>query len=159
STTAAVCELTGIAPGLGRAARLGAAVLGPAMTSYTGVLLADTAVPAWHDAHRELPVLFAASALAAAGALGLTGASAVDNAPAARLGVLGAAGELVISAVMERRLGMVGDRYRTGRAGRWMRAARVLSAAGIGGALVGRRHRVLAAVSGLALLAGSLATR
>jgi hypothetical protein len=159
STAALVCELTGIAPRLGRAAGLGAAVLGPAMTSYTGVLLADTAIPAWHDAHRELPALFAASALAAAGGLGLAGAAVPDNAPAARLGVLGATAELAVSAVMERRLGMIGDRYRTGRAGRWMRAARVLSAAGIAGALVGRRQRVLAAASGLALLAGSLATR
>lgn len=159
STAAAVSQLTGIAPALGRAASLGAAVLGPAMTSYTGVLLADTAVPVWHDAHRELPVVFAASACSAAGGLGLVGAAVRDNAPAARLGALGATVELAVGAVMERRLGMIGERYRAGRARGWMRAARVLSVAGIAGALAGRRNRAVSAVSGLALLAGSLATR
>jgi formate-dependent nitrite reductase membrane component NrfD len=159
STVALASQLTGITPALGRAAGIGAAVFGGPMTSYTGVLLADTAVPAWHDAHRELPVLFAASALAAAGGLGLTGAAVPDNAPAARLGALGATVELAVSAAMERRLGMIGERYRLGSAGRWMRTARMLSVAGVAGALVGRRSRAVSVVSGLALLAGSLATR
>lgn len=164
STVALASQLTGIAPVLGRAAGIGAAVFGGPMTSYTGVLLADTAVPAWHDAHRELPVLFAASALAAAGGLGLiglglTGATVPDNGPAARLGALGVTVELAVGAVMERRLGMIGERYRTGQAGRWIRAARILSVAGIASALVGRRNRAVSVVSGLALLAGSLATR
>jgi hypothetical protein len=35
----------------------------------------------------------------------------------------------------------------------------MLSVAGVAGALVGRRNRVMSMVSGLALLAGSLATR
>lgn len=159
SAAAAVSQLTGIAPRLGRAAGAAAAVLGGPMTTYTAVLLADTAVPAWHDAHRELPVVFAGSAMAAAGGLGLAGAAVAENAPAARLSVLGAGVELVAGAIMERRLGMVGERYRTGRPGRWMRASRVLSTLGLVGALAGRRNRTVSAVSGLALLAGSLATR
>lgn len=40
-----------------------------------------------------------------------------------------------------------------------MRAARALSAVGAAGALLGRRHRTVAAASGLALLLGSLAMR
>ena len=47
-----------------------------ALTTYTGVLLADTAVPAWHDARRELPFLFAAGAATSAGA-----AAAIFTAP------------------------------------------------------------------------------
>jgi formate-dependent nitrite reductase membrane component NrfD len=35
---------------------------GPAMCTYTAVLLADTATPAWHEARHDLPVLFAGSA-------------------------------------------------------------------------------------------------
>ena len=35
------------------------ALLGPALATYTAVLLADTAVPAWHEARRELPFVFA----------------------------------------------------------------------------------------------------
>lgn len=156
---AAAAELTGLAPALGRAAGIGAAALGGPMTTYTGVLIANTAVPAWHDAHRELPVLFAASSVCAAGGLGLLGSPVGENVPAARLGVAGAVAELTVGAVMERRLGEVGTKYRTGIAGRCMTAARTLSAVGAVGALAGRGHRVAAAVSGLALLSGSLAMR
>jgi hypothetical protein len=159
STAAVASELTGIAPLLGRAAGLGAAALGGPMTTYTAVLITNTAVPAWHDAYREMPVVFAASAVSAAGGLGLLGAGVQENVPAARLGAAGAAVELAAGAFMERRLGEIGEKYRTGRAGRWMRAARALSAVGAVGALAGRRHRGIAAASGLALLAGSLATR
>ena len=86
---AAASELTGDRPGLGRAAGLGAAALGPAMATYTAVLLADTAVPAWHEAHRELPFVFAGSALAAGGGIGL--AAGGDVRPARRVAVAGAA--------------------------------------------------------------------
>lgn len=40
----------------------------PISSTHTGVLVADTATPAWHEARRELPLLFAASAVASAGA-------------------------------------------------------------------------------------------
>ncbi|WP_353939609.1 hypothetical protein [Micromonospora sp. b486] len=36
-----------------------AAVTAPALATYTGVLLADTAVPSWHEAYPELPAIFA----------------------------------------------------------------------------------------------------
>ncbi|GAA5119311.1 NrfD/PsrC family molybdoenzyme membrane anchor subunit [Pseudonocardia adelaidensis] len=156
---AAASEITGYARGLGRAAGVGAAVLGGPMTTYTAVLISDTAVPAWHEARGELPVVFAGSAVAASGGLGLVGADVRENGPAARLAVAGAATELVASRVLERRLGGLGTRYTTGRAGRWRRAATVLTAAGAAGALLGRRRRGVAAASGLAVLAGSLATR
>ncbi|MDQ6750590.1 MAG: polysulfide reductase NrfD, partial [Actinomycetota bacterium] len=49
-------------------AKLGAGALGPALCTYTAVLVADTAVPAWHEARHELPFVFAGSAMASAGA-------------------------------------------------------------------------------------------
>jgi hypothetical protein len=160
TATALASELTGIAPALGRAAGVAGAALGGPMTTYTAVLVANTAVPAWHEAHRELPVVFAASSAAAAGGLGLLAAPVHENRPAVRIGALGAAVELAASEVMQRRLGaIVGAKYRTGTAGACMTAARALSALGAVGALVGRRHRAAAAAAGIALLAGSLATR
>jgi len=160
TTAAAASGLTGIAPALGRATGFGGAVLGGPMTTYTAVLVANTAVPAWHDAHRELPAVFAASSAAAVGGLGLLTAPVHENGPAARIGAAGATVELAASAVMERRLGaIVGAKYRTGPAGACMTAARVLSALGVVGALAGRRNRAAAAASALALLGGSLATR
>jgi len=156
---AAASAVTGIAPPLGRVAGLGAAALGGPMTTYTAVLLSNTAIPAWHEARREMPIVFAGSALAAAGGLGMLGAPIREIGPAVRLGVLGAAVELTATAVLERRLGFIGEHYRRGRAGVWMRAARASSAAGILGALLGRRHRPVAVAAGAALLAGSAATR
>ncbi|MGH3328908.1 MAG: NrfD/PsrC family molybdoenzyme membrane anchor subunit, partial [Streptomycetales bacterium] len=56
---AGASSVTGRLPRLGRTAGFGAALLGPAMATYTAVLLADTAVPAWHEAYRELPFVSA----------------------------------------------------------------------------------------------------
>jgi formate-dependent nitrite reductase membrane component NrfD len=50
----AASDITGLLPAVGFAGTVAAAALGPALASYTGVLLADTAIPAWHDARREL---------------------------------------------------------------------------------------------------------
>lgn len=168
ASAAAASELTGIAPRLGRLAGWGAAAIGPALASYTAVLLADTAVPAWHEARGELPVLFVGSAAAAgAGAglviSGLTPGALTENGPAARLGALGAAVELVAGRVLEHRLdalpGGVSDSYRTGRAGRWNRLAHALTAIGGVGAVLGRGSRAGSVAAGIALAAGSLATR
>jgi formate-dependent nitrite reductase membrane component NrfD len=172
ASAAAASEITGIAPRLGRLAGWGAAVLGPPLASYTGVLLADTAIPAWHEARRELPVLFASSGAAAgAGAqlafTAVAGAGRRERMPMVRLAVAGAAAELAAGAALERRLeelpGGVADAYRTGKAGRWNRLAKVLTAAGGLGALLaalgGKGGRAAAVASGAALAAGSLATR
>ncbi|MQA16979.1 MAG: polysulfide reductase [Pseudonocardiaceae bacterium] len=157
AAAAAASELTGIAPRLGSAAGAGAGLLGPAMTTYTAVLLADTAVPAWHEAYRQLPVVFAGSALASAGGVGLF--AGAEAGPARRMAVLGAAVELGATEVMERSIGLPGETYRTGRAGTLLRVARGLAAAGGLGALLGRRSRVASALSGVLLNAGAATTR
>ncbi|MET8197757.1 NrfD/PsrC family molybdoenzyme membrane anchor subunit, partial [Micromonospora sp. NPDC005222] len=61
-------------PPAGHAAGLAAAVTAPALATYTGVLLADTAVPSWHEAYPELPAIFAGSALASGAGVGLVAA-------------------------------------------------------------------------------------
>ncbi|MFD8533192.1 NrfD/PsrC family molybdoenzyme membrane anchor subunit [Streptosporangium canum] len=151
--------VTAVLPAAGDAASLASGVTGPLMATYTAVLLADTAVPAWHEAHRELPFLFAGSALAAAGAAGMLATPRAQAGPARAVAVLGAALETAAGAVLESRLGLVGEPYHQGRAGRLLRAARVLTAGGGLLAAVAGRGRVLTALSGLALTAGSLVTR
>ncbi|MEU8349682.1 MULTISPECIES: NrfD/PsrC family molybdoenzyme membrane anchor subunit [unclassified Streptomyces] len=156
---AAGSALTGLLPRAGRAATGVAAVLGPAVAAYTAVLAADTAVPAWHDAHRELPYVFTASATAAAAGMALTLAPARENGPARNAALLAAAGEAVAVRLMKRRTGIVAETYEQGRGGRLLRAAERLTAGGaLGAALLGR-HRAAAVASGLALLAGSACTR
>ena len=157
---ASASEVTGIAPRAGRGAGIGAALLGAGVASYTAALIADTAVPAWHDGHRELPYLFVSSAAAAASGFGLIAAPVSESAPVRTLGALGATGELVAEQLLARRLGMVAETLHTGTAGRRLKAAKLLTAAGgIGAVTVGRRSRLGAAASGAALLAGSALTR
>ncbi|GAA4742990.1 NrfD/PsrC family molybdoenzyme membrane anchor subunit [Actinomycetospora chibensis] len=155
----AASELTGLFRRAGDASGAVAAVIGPALGTYTAVLFSNTAVPTWHEAHRELPIVFAGSAAAAGGGMGLVGASVRDNVPAARLAVAGAVVELAAGEFMERKLGLLGDVYQKGRAHTLMRASKACLAAGAVGAVLGRRHRWSAALSGLALMAGSALTR
>ncbi|MFL5859889.1 MAG: NrfD/PsrC family molybdoenzyme membrane anchor subunit [Solirubrobacteraceae bacterium] len=153
-------ELTGIARPLGRAATVGAGALGPAVASYTAALVANTAVPAWHGGYPEMPFVFVGSAAGAGAGFAMLAAPLSESAPARRLAVLGAAGELVAEKLMERRLGMVAETLHTGTAGTRLTAAQLLTAAGaLGAATVARRSRVAAALSGGALLAGSALTR
>jgi hypothetical protein len=164
----AAAEMPGVAPpglrGLLRAssrpAAVGAAAIAPAVATYTAVLIADTAVPAWHAAYPELPFVFAGSALSGAAGAALLTTPVAENGPAARLGVLGATLELAASQRVEHRLGFVGEPYSQGEPGRKMKLAKKLTAVGaVGGALLGRRSRVAAAASGACLVAASALTR
>jgi hypothetical protein len=148
-------SLFGWFPRLGRLAGA-TAVLGPALATYTAVLMADTAIPAWHEARGELPFVFASGgAMSAGSAIVLIG----GGAPARRLALVGAAGELASTTVMERRLGSLGEPYHEGAAGRAARAAKALTAAGgLVMAWHGRR-RAGAAAGATLMLAGALATR
>jgi hypothetical protein len=161
SGATAALELLDRWPLLARASGLAAGVLGPALTTYTAVLLADTAVPAWHEAHKELPFVFAGSALSAGGGFGLL---ARDGQPARVVAVSGAALELTAMAVLERRIGLAAEAYRTGRPGAVLRAARAGTVGGAlavaGSALVpGRAGRVLGTAGGLLLNAASATLR
>ena len=155
---AGAAEITGRLPGLGRLAGTVAGVLGPAMTTYTAVLVSDTAVPAWHDAHRELPFVFAASSAAAAAGAALVLTPPAAARPARRLALIGAVAELAAARAMEHRLGPDGGAVPTGPAGRLARAARAATAAGAVLTLTGRRRRT-AVPAGLLLAAGSALTR
>jgi formate-dependent nitrite reductase membrane component NrfD len=160
AAAAAASDLTGIAPAAGAAATAAAAVTGPAIATYTAALIADTAVPAWHDGHRYLPFVFAASAVSAAAGLGLAGAPLRENEPVLRLGILGGAAELALEKIMEKRMGLPGEAYEEGKAKRYGRIAQAITAAGVLTAgLAGRRSRAAAAAAGAALLAGSALTR
>ncbi|MEV0699723.1 NrfD/PsrC family molybdoenzyme membrane anchor subunit [Saccharopolyspora sp. NPDC050389] len=158
SGAGAASELTGKLPVLGRAAATTAGVIAPAMTTYTAVLLADTAVPGWHEAYRELPFLFAGSAVSSAGAIGMLAAPG-ESGPARRMAVAGAALEFAAGQRMHRRIGLVGEVYRQGRAGAVWRAARALTGLGAGAALFAGRSRAAEIASGLSLTAAAVATR
>jgi formate-dependent nitrite reductase membrane component NrfD len=165
---AAVSEMTGILPAAGTAATLGAGLLGPAIATYTAALICDTAVPAWHQGYREMPYLFAGSASGAAGGLGLLAVRPADASPARKLAVVGAVTELVAKQLLIRRLAAtpglesshgLAEPYEQGRAGAVLRAAEILTVAGLAGAVLGRRRRAVSALVGVSLLAASALTR
>ncbi len=158
AAASAACAVTGRLPKAGAAATAGATVLGPAICTYTAVLICDTAVPAWHEAHREMPYLFAGSAASAAGGLGML-AGPGHAGQATRFAVLGAATELGAKSRMLRQLGETGEPYQTGRAGNLLDAAELLTVAGLAGAALGGRSRVVTAISGAALVTASALTR
>jgi hypothetical protein len=160
TATAAAHAVTGRLRGPAFIARPAAALLGLPLATYTAALIANTAVPVWHDARRTLPFLFAASAAASAGAAltALTPPNAA--APARRLAVAGAAAELALVQAMERELGDLADPYHEGQAGRFGKAAKALSAAGAGLiAAGGRRSRATAIAGGTLLTAGAVCER
>jgi formate-dependent nitrite reductase membrane component NrfD len=159
AAAAAASAVTGRLPRAGTAATAAAGLLGPGIATYTAALLCDTAVPAWHDAHREMPYLFAASAASAAGGLGMVAVRPERAGQAVRFAVLGAAMELTAKSLLLRRLGPAAQPYQTGVPGTVMEAAEVLTAAGLAGAVLAGRSRTAAAVSGAALLAASALTR
>jgi hypothetical protein len=153
-------ELTGRLPRLARPARPAAAALGSGLCTYTAALVANTAVPVWHEARRELPFVFAGSSLASAGAAAAILTPVAGAAPARRLVVGGVLLETAAVRAMERRLGDLGAPYRSGRPQRYAQAAKALGAAG--GLLTGyggRRRRSLAAAGGALTLAGAIAQR
>lgn len=144
---------------LSRPLTVGAGLLGPAVATYTAVLVCDTAVPAWHDGYRQMPFLFAGSAASAGAGLGLMAAPLPDAAPARRLGVAGALAEVVAGRIMRRRMGLPASTYEEGKAGRLMKAAEGLALGGAALAAAGRRSRAVSAVGGACLVAGSALTR
>jgi formate-dependent nitrite reductase membrane component NrfD len=158
-------------PAVRLAADVAAGALGPAMTTYTAVLVTDTAVPVWHEARRHLPFVFAASALAAAGGVAVAGLAAMaatagasggrgsDAAVARRLAVAAALAEAATAVVMERSLGDVGRPYHTGRAGRFAVAARASGLAGAVTLVAAPRQRAGRVLGGTLVAAASAGER
>jgi DMSO reductase anchor subunit len=160
SGAAAMSHLTGRLPRLGRLAGAGAAVFGPPLATYTAALVANTAVPAWHEAHRELPFVFAGSGATAAGGLAMVFTPVAQAAPARRMAIAGAAVEILAAEALLSRLGMLAEPYRKGRPGRLMSTSRTMTAVAAGAtALLGRRSRTVSALAGATCVAASLMTR
>ena len=158
-TLAAARSVLGRFETLGAAGGAVAAALGPALTTYTAVLIADTAVPAWHEAYPELPFVFAGSAAGSAGAAAVLLTPPELAGPARRLALIGVAAELVATRAMKRRLGDVGRPYHEGDGGRFLKLAEKLVLGGAG-LIATRGSRRPAAMAGAALtLGGAMATR
>ena len=160
STTAAVLQRLDRLRPVRVAASIVSTLAGPLLATYTGVLVADTAVPVWHEGRHELPWIFGASAAASAGAAASVFVPPRDAGPARRLAVAGILAEGVLMQAMEMRLGTVGEVYRQGAAGKFSRAAKGLALAGATLlATRGRKSRTAAVAGGALACAGELCLR
>jgi hypothetical protein len=160
SNGAAALEFLELAKPLKLTLEAVSALLGPAMATYTAVLIANTAVPVWHEARHDLPPLFAAASAASAGAAAVMVVAPREAGAARRLAVTGTGVALALGQRMERKLGMLGEPYRQGLPGVLNRAAKILTAAGAATLAVrGRRSRGAAAAGGALILAGEVALR
>jgi formate-dependent nitrite reductase membrane component NrfD len=152
------------------ARRLGAvnAMLGGYLGSYTGVLLASTAVPVWARSRIFLGPIFVSTATAtgaAATRLTVAVAGQPEDHPTRRaLGRLETAAiltELTLSMVNQRRLGRAGEVLSQGMARRLFGTAKVLVGAGVALKVLGTRRRGTPAehAASILYLAGGLAFR
>jgi formate-dependent nitrite reductase membrane component NrfD len=160
-TLTAAHEFLGLFPRrLARAAEALAAALGMPLATYTAALVANTAVPVWHEGRRELPFAFAGGSAMAAGGLAAILVPA-EAGPARRLAIAGALTEAVSMEISKRRLGKVAEPYSQGAAGRLEKAT--MACAGGGSALLVlaelRRSRRLGLLGSALALAGSLSGR
>jgi hypothetical protein len=147
-------------PRLGRAAAVGSVLFGPALATYTAILLADTAVPVWHEAHGDLPWVFASSATMSAGAVATLLTPPEHARPARRLAIGAALAALTATQRMEIRLGELGEPYREGRAGALVRIAKGLIAGGAAAVAAGGGRRPWWTLGGAAaLVAGAACER
>ncbi len=152
-------ELFGLLPRTGRVARALAALLGLPLATYTAALLANTAVPVWHEARRELPFVFAGSAAASAGAAAAVVTPVPEAGPARRLALLGVTVEVFATRLMEHRLGELAEPYGQGEAGTYAKLAKGLSIAGAAVTAARGRRRIGAVAGGALILGGSVFER
>jgi hypothetical protein len=128
-----------------RALSAATATFGVYLGSYTGVLLASTAVPAWSESRRYLPAIFMCTATASGAAatrLALAATGARPGHPTrtalAVLETVAMAAELALSALNDRGLGIAGRALESGRPGRLLKTARALTAGGLAARLARR---------------------
>ncbi len=142
------------------------AVTGTYLGSYTGVLLAATAVPVWGRSRGFLgPIFISTAALSGAAATKLTlaasGTAADDPTRVALTRVEDAAmaAELILSAINRRRLGGFGEILETGDGAVWFRRAELLGRIALVLRVVSRKLRVAEHGASVAFMGAALCYR
>ena len=160
STTAALLERVRLLAPLQDIAEGVWFLSGPPLATYTGALLANTAIPVWSEARDELPWIFGASATACAGAAAAIATPTWCAGPARRAAIGGIVAELGLVHAMEQKLGFVGEVYKQGEAGTYAKVSKALGAAGaVLLAARGRQSRAATVAGGALILGSSLALR
>jgi hypothetical protein len=160
TTVAAANAWTGWFARTARVARPAAALLGLPVSTYTAALIADTAVPVWHEAYRVLPFVYGSGAAQSGAAVAVMSTPLEHAAPARRLAIAGALTEVAVKEAMHHQLGVHGEPYRQGAGARFGHISRACNLTGA--ALLARRgarSRAAAIAGGALLCAGALSAR
>jgi hypothetical protein len=153
----------GLFGALGETCGYVAGIFGAGLATYTGVLVANTAVPVWQESRRMLPVLFGASAMSSLGSVvEMFVEDPEERGITKAFGTAGMVAELAAGIVMEKQassVSRVGRPFRRGLSGFLWRNAQMFTAAGLAASLLpnarGNRRILAGALAGL----GSLLTR
>lgn len=153
----------GLFGSLGKILGYKAGVFGLGLATYTGVLIANSAIPIWQESRRALPVLFGTSALAS---LGCTFDIFSENAAERRItnviGNIGRAGEIVAGVIMEHHASAVprvGRPFKRGWSGVMWRSAELLTLASLVVSVLPNRTRRTRVSAGILGTLGSLLLR
>ncbi len=142
---------------------LGAGLMGLPLCTYTGVLIANTAVPIWQGTRKTLPVLFGASGAAgAASILELWPVDGVGDEVVHRFALLGKSCEAALSEVFSHeasRVPRVGLPLRRGASAALWRASQVLSVAGLVATALSGPRSTLRRTAGVLGVLGALTLR
>jgi hypothetical protein len=158
------CATGALLPGrIGDAASVGAGIAGLPLAGYTGVLLANTAVPLWQNAWANLPPVFVASAAAStASAMEMLPLSPTEQRVARRMAVAGKLSSFGADLALERQLKkieQVGRPLDRGLSGALWKTAKVCKAASLVCSVLPRKPAWLRVTGGLLGTAGALCTR
>jgi Polysulfide reductase len=160
TTVAATNAWTGWFPRAARIAKPTAALFGLPLSTYTAALIANTAVPVWHESRRLLPFVYGSGAALSAGAAAAAITPRGHAAPARRLSIVSALIEVGVKEVMHRQLGEHGEPYKQGASAKFGHVSRVCNLAGA--ALMYRRgaqSRAAAVAAGALMGAGAFSAR
>ncbi|MBV9603711.1 MAG: polysulfide reductase NrfD [Solirubrobacterales bacterium] len=160
TSLAALNAWTGLFPRSAKAARPAAALFGLPLSTYTAALIANTAVPVWHEARRTLPFVFGSGAGLSAGAVVAAVTPPAYAAPARRLAIGAALAEGMANELMHHRLGEHGEPYKKGAGSLFSHISRACTVAGAAVMLRrGASSRPAAIAAGALLGAGALSAR
>jgi len=162
-TTGLFINRGGLLGRIGETAGYASGVFGVGLACYTGVLVANSAIPAWQESRRWLPVAFAGSAVsAAAGVLELFYEGGRAERITQKFGAIGRATEVAAAKLMERsasNVPRVGLPFRSGVSGALWKSAGVLTMASLVLSLIPGRSRTIRRLAGGLALGGSLCLR
>jgi hypothetical protein len=140
-----------------------AGVFGAGLATYTGVLVANSAIPIWQESRKALPVLFGSSALASVGcSFDIFTENAGERRITNAIGNVGRVAEIVAGTLMEHHASAVprvGRPFRRGLSGAMWRTAELLTAASLLLSLAPNGTRRSRVAAGLLGTAGSLLLR